>query len=138
MDAPEIIKSGKKILAMVFPAKIRVSSGVSFFTAPDNPFQIGMHNREKGTHLAAHIHRLDHPLTINAIQELLVVVSGTIRVTIYTRGGKRKKSVTLTSGDSILLMDGGHSVEFLEDSNVFELKQGPYRGPINAKIFLKP
>lgn len=135
MSDVENIQSGKKLIAVVIRNNIKVS-GVKFFTASKNPFQIGIHQRPKGLTLAPHVHKLDRPLIINTIQEILLVQKGKIKITFYTTKGKLITVKILDLGDSVLLMDGGHGVEFLEDSRVFEVKQGPYPGSQFAKKYI--
>ncbi len=134
MNGVENIHSGKKLIAVVFRNSIKVS-GVKFFTESKNPFQIGIHQRPKGLSLAPHVHKLDRSLIIDTIQEILLVQKGKIKITFYTKKGKLITAKILDLGDSVLLMDGGHGVEFLEDSRVFEVKQGPYPGSKSAKIY---
>lgn len=110
--------------------------GVRFFTDERNPFQIGEHRRPKGTKLPPHIHIIEKPLVISTIQEVLVVQEGKIRVTLYTKEGTVIQKNILSAGDSMLLMDHGHGVDFLEDAKIFEVKQGPYPGTRHAKIYL--
>lgn len=136
MDGVEDIYYKKKLIGKVFRANLPID-GVQFFTDQMNPFQIGAHNRKKGISLTPHIHLMDGPLTINIIQELLFVQSGKIQVTLYTEKGKIIDKKILTTGDSILLMEQGHGVDFLEDSRIFEVKQGPYPGTTHAKLYLK-
>lgn len=135
MNGVENIHSGKKLIAVVFRNSIKVS-GVKFFTESKNPFQIGIHQRPKGLSLAPHVHKLDRPLIINTIQEILLVQKGKIKITFYTTKGKLITAKILDLGDSVLLIDGGHGVEFLADSRVFEVKQGPYPGSQSAKIYI--
>lgn len=134
MKGLEHIYHKKKIAATVFRKDIPVS-GLKFFTGLHNPFQIGIHQKSKGIKLAPHIHRLEKPLIIKTIQEILFVLKGKIRITIYSRQGKIISKKILYSGDSILLMEEGHGVDFLEESRVFEVKQGPYPGSQFAKIY---
>lgn len=125
-----------KMVAIVFRKHLAVD-GIQFFTEDYNPFQIGVHERKKGVALTPHVHRLENPLTITVIQELLFVQSGKIRVTLYTKDGTVIEQKILKTGDSILLMEEGHGVEFLRDSRLFEIKQGPYPGTTHAKLYLK-
>lgn len=135
MSKPDRVSYKKKPVAIIFRKDLDVD-GIGFFTDPDNPFQIGIHHRPKGMILAAHIHRIEHPITVTEIQEVLTVLSGSIRVTFLTRTGKGIGERILTTGDSILLMREGHQIEYLEETRMFEVKQGPYPGSKNAKIYL--
>lgn len=134
MKGLEHIYHKKKIVATIFRKNISVS-GLKFFTDLHNPFQIGIHQKSKGIKLAPHIHRLEKPLIIKTIQEILFVIKGKIRVTLYSKEGKVISRKILKKGDCVLFIDKGHGVDFLEDSRVFEIKQGPYPGSQFAKIY---
>ena len=135
MKNVEKVTEGKKLIAVIFRKNIAVD-GVKFLTDKSNPFQLGIHSRKKGTALPPHVHKIEKPLTIKSIQEILYVVSGKVKVSLYGTNGKKIKSKTLLSGDSILLVSGGHGVDFLESSRIFEVKQGPYPGATKAKTFI--
>jgi len=135
MNGVEDIYSGKQLIAKIFRKNVKVS-GVKFFTPLSNSFQVGIHQRPKGLKLSPHVHKLDQLLKIKTIQEILFVQEGKIKITFYTKKGKLITSKILGTSDSILLIAGGHGVEFLTDSRVFEVKQGPYPGSQNAKIYL--
>ncbi len=106
-----ILHHGKQI-ALVIRSDVKIN-GTEFFTGTDNPFQLGLQQRPKGHIVAPHVHILNHAITVNAYQELLIVHSGLIRVTLYTKKCNPIETVTLGPGDTILLMDEGHGVEFL-------------------------
>jgi len=135
MKKIEEIADGKNKLAIVVRRDVKVD-GIKFFTDENNPFQIGVHERKKGVSLTPHFHVLDHPLTIYSIQEILLIQKGKIRISLYSKKNKLIAKVVLNSGDTILLIDGGHGVDFLEDSRVFEVKQGPYPGSKKAKMYI--
>jgi hypothetical protein len=59
-----------------------------------------------------------------------------LRVNLYTLGGKIVYQGILKKGDKILLASGGHGFEILEDTIIFEVKQGPYPGYHEAKKYL--
>lgn len=134
MKGVEEVLIKDKLVAVIYRKNIPVE-GVKFLTRDENSFQVGIHNRKKGVNLSPHIHRIDKPVVIDSIQEILYVVEGRIRVTLYSDKGKVIKRKTLTSGDSILFISGGHGVNFLENSRIFEVKQGPYPGATHAKLF---
>jgi hypothetical protein len=47
-------------------------------------------------------------------------------VDFYNEEQTYLESVMLTAGDTILLAAGGHGFEMLEDTEIIEVKQGPY------------
>jgi hypothetical protein len=70
-----------------------------------------------------------HKLVVRQIQytqETLLVKSGRIRVDLYSDEKKYIRSEELVAGDVILLASGGHGFVFLEESELIEVKQGPY------------
>jgi len=134
MEDTTEIKKGKRVLAIITRNSFR-PDGLKFLTPESYPFQIGVHHRPQGLELKPHFHTLKEPLIINTIQEVLFVKSGKIQVDLYDDDWKIVESCILESGDAILLIDGGHGVKFLEDSDIFEIKQGPYPGSQKAKIY---
>lgn len=126
----------KKLIAIIFRKNLKVKE-LEFFTQDKNPFQVGAHNRKRGVKLTPHVHKLKKPITIDTLQEWLFVTKGKIRIAIYTTKGEIIHQKILSTGDSILLMEEGHGVDFLEDSQIFEIKQGPFINTVHSKIFLK-
>jgi mannose-6-phosphate isomerase-like protein (cupin superfamily) len=59
-------------------------------------------------------------------QEVLYVRSGRVRVDFYGDDERLRESREIRTGDVILLSAGGHGFEMLEDSELIEVKQGPY------------
>lgn len=110
--------------------------GIRFITEPDNALQVGFHQRPKGMKLDPHIHTMEKPIVIEEIQEVLMVISGSLRLTIIAHSGELLGTSILKANDSVLLLREGHQIEYLEDTRMFEVKQGPYPGVKNAKIYL--
>ncbi|MCB0323722.1 MAG: hypothetical protein KDD69_09125 [Bdellovibrionales bacterium] len=102
-----------------------VGEGIEFFTPPDFSQQLGYMRRPEGYEIEPHVHKLVIR-EIKFTQEVLVVRSGRIRVDLYTAGRAFLQSEVLEKGDVILLASGGHGFTFLEESELVEIKQGPY------------
>ena len=130
-----IVYEGKEV-ASVYRHNLPVS-GLKFLTPDSYPFQIGIHERPKGTLIKAHLHNCPKPISVSEIQEFLYVVSGSITVTVLTERKKVIDVKTLFPGDSILLCSLAHRVEFSENARIIELKQGPYPGKEYAKRYLE-
>ena len=87
-----------------------------------------------GHHVRAHMHpamERDIPTT----SEFFFIQKGRARVTIYDNEWNEVALQELVDGDSMLILGGGHEVEMLEETRMFEIKQGPYPGDEKAKIF---
>jgi hypothetical protein len=51
-----------------------------------------------------------------------------MRIDFYTEDREYLQSTVAGAGDVILLAYGGHGFEMLEDTEIIEVKQGPYAG----------
>jgi hypothetical protein len=103
------------------------SRGVNFVTSALNPLQVGIMNHPAGTMLKPHQHKT-FDRTIRETQEVLHIDSGEVEVSFYANGPDVVDVRTLKSGDTILLLSGGHGFKVLADSKIIEVKQGPYYG----------
>ncbi len=101
--------------------------GIDFFTPGDFSQQLGYMNRPKGYVIPPHVHNLvERKVTLT--QEVLFVKSGKVRVDFYDDDKVYLESRILGKGDVILLAAGGHGFEMLEQTEMIEVKQGPYCG----------
>lgn len=130
-EIQKIIADGKVIALAGYSVSV---DGIRFVTEPADPFQIGIMERPKGYAVEPHRHP-DRTITLTSVSEFLFVEHGRLRVTFYGSAWQEITHVELASGDFIVIFSGGHSVEFLEDSRVHEVKQGPYPGDGGAKEF---
>jgi hypothetical protein len=122
----ETIKNNGEILAVHIKAGYK-SNGIEFFTPGDFSQQLGYMNRNKGYSIPPHRHNhIERKVTLT--QEVLYIKSGRVRVDFYDNTQQYLQSRILMQGDVILLASGGHGFEMLEDSEMIEVKQGPYCG----------
>ena len=131
----ETIEYNNKRLAYIIRKDIEIK-GKKFFGSLDDFLQIGYMNLKKGNTLKPHIHKLQKKI-ITENQEVIYIVSGKMKVTFYNRIPQKISEAILTDGDLIILLSGGHGFEFLEDTKMIEIKQGPYTGRDNDKIILE-
>lgn len=130
----ENIKKDEKILAVI----LRNSSPgkkVEFLTPSEFPLQLGVHKRKKNEFVEAHEHMPFKELKNLQVQEAIFVKKGRVSVDIYNKK-ELVKNVILHSND-IILLNSGHSLKFLEDTELIEVKQGPYRGKEYEKSYVK-
>ena len=85
-------------------------------------------NYDAGKKLKAHEH-LEAPREITYTQEAVVVLSGSLKARIYDRKQSPVTELTLVTGECLVLLEGGHSYEILENgTRALEIKNGPYVG----------
>jgi hypothetical protein len=103
------------------------NKGITFFTPEDFSQQLAYMNHPQGKIIQPHVHNLVKREVLYT-KEVLFIKKGKIRTDFYTDNRKYICSKILESGDIILLATGGHGFEILEDTEMFEIKQGPYAG----------
>jgi len=123
----EIIRDGETRLAIYYPASAD-KKGLSFITEDKDLIQAGCWSYGRGTRLQPHIHNL-MPRQATKTQEALLIKSGRLAAYIFNEDLKLIRRLELGAGDLLVLLNGGHGYEILEDDTlVFEFKNGPYPG----------
>jgi hypothetical protein len=119
--------SHEDLLLAIIIRKDYKGESIQFFSPAEFPQQLGYMNRPQGYSIKPHVH---NPVerTVIYTQEVLVIRTGKVRVDFYDDSRNYLKSLVVHQGDVILLANGGHGFEMLEDSEIIEVKQGPYCG----------
>lgn len=129
----EQINHNDQILAIIIKATYH-KDGISFFTPDSFSQQLGYMNRPEGYLIPPHVHNVVER-KVELTQEVLYVKSGKVRVDFYDDDKEYIKSRILTTGDVILLAHGGHGFKMLEQSEMIEVKQGPFCGEMDKIRF---
>jgi len=126
MTVKEITKNNT-VYARLIPSEAW-KEGLSFFSKDEDYIQVGTWCYEKGKKLLAHIHNHAERV-ITHTQEVLYIKKGSIKASVYDAQGIPIEDVTVTEGDTLVLLCGGHGYEILENgTQVLEIKNGPYLG----------
>lgn len=112
------------------------SEKITFFGNPEFSQQLGYLPHKKGNKIEAHFHK-EVRREIKLTQEVLFIKRGKIIVDFYTNDKKYIKSRILNTGDLLFLCNGGHGFEVLEDTEMIEVKQGPYSSKQKDKEVFK-
>lgn len=128
----EIIHNNK-LLAIIISNKYS-ESGIHFFTPDDFSQQLAFMKHSAGKIIQPHVHN-SVQREVHFTKETLFIRKGKLRVDFYTDQQNYIESHILETGDVILLSEGGHGFEILEDSEIIEVKQGPYAGEKDKKRF---
>ena len=122
------------LLALVLHAEFK-EEGIHFLTPNSFSQQLGYMKRPCGYAIAPHDHN-PVPRTIEWTQEVLFIKSGKVRLDLYAPQSREYlESRILEAGDVVLLAHGGHGLVMLEESEVIEVKQGPYAGEADKTRF---
>ncbi len=124
------------ILAIVFDLRSAdgVRVGTHMFVPSEWGVQVGIARHSKGYRVAPHLHiRTRNEIVVGT--EVLIVLRGRIKVDLYSDDDQKIRSIELSEGMGIAMVCG-HSVEFLEDSVLIEVKEGPYPGVGEDKVWI--
>lgn len=120
----EEVKIDGRVAAIIVRNEFR-PDGIQFVTPDDYSQQLGYMRRPAGYVIQPHIHlQVDRQASFT--QEVLYMRKGRVRVDFYREDESYVDSREISTGDVILLSTGGHGFEMLEESELIEVKQGPY------------
>ena len=122
----ENIIHGDILLAIILRTEFR-KDGIQFFTPENFSQQLAYMNRPAGYKIKPHVHN-EIRREVFYTQEVLFVRNGRVKVDFYDENQNYLESCVLRTGDVILLASCGHGFEMLEETEMIEVKQGPYSG----------
>ena len=133
MEGIEHIKHCNKTLAIIIRTDFK-KDGIEFFTPDVFSQQLAYMKRKKDYLISPHIHNIVKR-DIDITQEVLFIKSGIVRIDFYNDSELYLESRILNKGDVILLANGGHGFKMIEESEIIEVKQGPYIGSLDKERF---
>ncbi|MEX1248239.1 MAG: hypothetical protein WEA61_07115 [Anaerolineales bacterium] len=107
----------------------------TFFSPADSSFQFGLLAHTAGFVEPPHYHK---PVTrtISDLQQMFMVQRGVVVVDLYSDEGNLLREIEMHPGDAIVLIHGVHAIRVLEDMQCISVKQGPYLGEEQDKVFV--
>lgn len=133
MSVREVKDSKGELLAIIVRWWFQ-QPGVTFFTEACHTQQLAFMGRKAGETVEAHCHR-EIPREISKTQEVLMIKRGKLKLSLFDGERRLVHSCPLETGDVVALINGGHSLEFLEDTDLIEVKQGPYLGKDDKVLY---
>jgi len=115
-----------KLLAIIIRSDFS-KEGIEFFTPGDFSQQLAYMNRPAGYVITPHIHNKVQR-EVFYTQEVLFIKRGKVKIDFFDDSRKLIDTKILVTGDVILLASGGHGFEMLEQTEMIEVKQGPFAG----------
>ena len=103
-----------------------MSSGSTPATNEKEPLQLLTLKHPRGTYLKAHIH-LPRKRVTSRLQECWVVRKGKVRLDLYGPDKRFFKYIFLKEGQAFILISGGIALHVLDDTEIFEVKNGPFK-----------
>lgn len=132
----EHIHYNKSLLAIII-YHTYYKEGTTFLTETTFPQQIAFIAKKTGDCIIPHTHNTVKR-EIRETQETLFIRKGKIKVHFFTSARRHVASRVLQKGDTVFLASGGHGFEVIEDTEMIEVKQGPYTGDDDKTRFSLP
>lgn len=129
----EIIAAGELPLAYIVRAGWNPAA-TEFLTPTHFGQQMGMIVYGEGQTITPHLH-LPVVREVHGTSEVVIVRRGACEVDIYDQQKTLVTTRSLSLGDIVLLLNGGHGFRMTEDTVLFEVKQGPYVGMQDKERF---
>ena len=107
----------------------------TFFSPAESSFHFGLLAHKKGFVEPPHYHK-PFKREILDLQQMFVVQRGVVVVELYSDEGDLLREVELNTGDAIVLIHGVHAIRVEEDMQCISVKQGPFLGDENDKVFV--
>jgi len=120
------IEYESKTIAIIIPASFE-EDGIHFFTPNDYSQQLAYMKRPCGYVITPHTHKLVSREVFNTL-ETLFIRKGKVKMNFFNEKREFIQDYIVSKGDVVLLVSGGHGFEMLEESEIIEVKQGPYMG----------
>ena len=136
MEGVEFIKDGDQILSLIIRASVAPEK-TSFITPDEFYQQAGFVVYGQGGEIKSHTH-LPIERHLVGTPETLFVRKGKLLASIYNANHEFKGEFVLNTGDVMMLVNGGHGFQVLEDTILLEIKQGPYTGLVEKEHFNDP
>ena len=124
----------EKLLSIIIRTNYK-NTGVVFFTPPDSSQQVAYMSHPKSKVIEPHIHNVVKR-EIYFTKEVLFIRKGKLKVNFYSDAKDFIESKVLNEGDVILLAEGGHGFEIINDVEIIQVKQGPYCGAMDKVRFI--
>lgn len=128
----EILKDG-----VLYATVLKYSDydyGIRWFGEQHDSLQVASWRLHTPHSFTPHRH-IKNRRMVDRTQEMIVVLRGSMKITIYDDKGQHIDEVEIGELDAIILWRGGHKVEVLEDiTSAYEIKNGPYIGRDKDKV----
>lgn len=129
----KIFDKENNLLAILIDTRKNLDSK-NFYTNNNLDIQVAAFNLNSKDVIKRHIHTPQNR-NIKTTSEVIYIQSGKIEVEIYDLKKQFVQKVLVEDEMLIILLQGAHAINILEDSKFIEVKQGPYNPENDKKHF---
>jgi hypothetical protein len=124
-DFYEEIKYNDTIVAVIVRSGYSSDNDYTFFTEDDDTLQLAYIHHPTGKSVESHVHN-DIKREVYRTKEVVFIKNGKLKTDFYNEKKEFICSRILEKGDVVLLSQGGHGFEVMEEVEMIVAKQGPY------------
>jgi hypothetical protein len=112
----------------------KIIEGVNFVTSGSENLEVGLMKHKKGKLIVPHVH-LNIKREIYGTQEVIYLKEGKILVEFYDSEKNKCGQIIMEKEQLIILTGGAHGFVMIEDSEMIEVKNGPYASDLDKERF---
>lgn len=127
------IISEDQILAIIIPYEFNIE-GVHFITENESSLQLAFIKSAKKSSIKRHLHP-EFIRQVNCTMECLFIRNGKLKIEFYNEDREYIDKYVASRGDVILFTSGGHGIKYIENSELIEIRQGPYNKKMDKVFF---
>ena len=121
------ISKNKVLYGLIVSSSIfKNNTKTNFITQSTSEFQLGIITKNKYELVKAHKHTPKKRQIIYTT-EVLFIEKGSLKITFFDNENIKISSHICNKNNLIIIFKGGHKIEFLKKTNIFEIKQGPFQ-----------
>ena len=127
------ILNSNKIISIIIPRDYK-NEGVNFLTNESLPLQLALITSSANSEAKKHFHP-EYKRVIKQTIECIFIKKGKVMIFFYNDKKDLIDQYLASNGDVIFFITGGHGIQYIEDSEIVEIRQGPYNNKFDKKFF---
>ena len=108
---------------------------VDFWDLENASLEVGLMHRGPNNPVKLHRHTTRKSEVLRRTNEVLIQLDGQMLITIFTDDGSFVRELSSTGMSITLFIKGAHKIDFVELTNIIEIKNGPFQG-LSDKIWM--
>jgi hypothetical protein len=108
---------------------------VDFWNLENASLEIGLMHRGPNDPVKLHRHTTRKSDVLRRTNEVLIQLDGQMRISVFTDDGSLVRELTSSDMSITLFIQGAHKIDFVELTNIIEIKNGPFQG-LSDKIWM--
>lgn len=130
MKYVERILIGKNEVARIIRSGFKNKKHLTFFTQESEPIQVAKHSYSHKRDGRIQYYSLSKPIQITNVHKFIYIQEGRAIITLFNNPKNKNIKKIIKKGDSVIIKDFPHRVDFGQNTQALEFKQGPYENDL--------